>query len=276
MDTQKDQARRNREVFESLPDSFYTGEVPSVRKKQYWPYAAAAAVLALLAVGLAFWRSPSEKPERMAEATYYVERGVKGQLTLSDGTSVQLNSGSRLQVLGDRKVFLDGEGWFEVESDPQHPFLVETPSGITVKVTGTKFNLSNYKEEDFSVLLVKGSIELEGARPGIPARVKPSQLVTVKHNQARTQVADSLETKSATAWRQGVLVFDDKPLREAIPMLERWYGVHVNITSPELLKENLTGEFDTETIQEVMNVLSLTHRFFYFIDGKEITIAYRK
>ena len=57
---------------------------------------------------------------------------------------------------------------------------------------------------------------------------------------------------------------------------ERWYGVHVNITSPELLKENLTGEFDTETIQEVMNVLSLTHRFFYFIDGKEITIAYRK
>lgn len=276
MITQEDFSGKNREIFESLPDTFYTGDIPTVKKRYYWPLAAAAAVLALLAVGLAFWSSPSAEPDRTADITYYVERGVKGQLALPDGTQVCLNSGSRLQVLDSRRVFLDGEGWFEVESDPQHPFLVETPSGITVKVTGTKFNLSNYKEEDFRVLLVKGSIELEGTRPGIPARVEPSQLVTVKHNQARTRVADSLERKSATAWRDGVLVFDDKPLREAIPMLERWYGVHVNITSPELLKENLTGEFDTETIQEVMNVLSLTHRFFYHIDGKEITIAYRK
>lgn len=276
MDTQKDLARKNREIFESMPDTFYTGDIQPVRQKKYYGWIAAAAVLALLAVGSALWLRPSPIPDRTARVEYYVERGVKGQLTLQDGTQVNLNSGSRLEVLEARRVFLDGEGWFEVESDPLHPFLVETPSGITVKVTGTKFNLSNYKEEDFRVLLVKGSIELEGAQADVPSRVTPSQMVTVKRNQAQTKVADSTEMKSATAWRQGVLVINDKPLREAIPMLERWYGVHINIVSPELMKENLTGEFDTETVREVMDVLSLTHSFFYHIDGKEITIAHKK
>jgi ferric-dicitrate binding protein FerR (iron transport regulator) len=56
-------------------------------------------------------------------------------------------------------------------------------------------------------------------------------------------------------------------------MLERWYGVHITVSSPALLDERLTGEFDTETIQEVMNVLALTHGFTCSIDHKDITLS---
>lgn len=276
METLKTPSQKNREIFESFPDTFYTGHVPSVRKKWYYSAAAAAVLLPLLALGL-IWaaRSKPQQPSAVASAVeYYVNEGVKGRLELADGTHVELNSGSTLTVKGDRRVFLDGEGWFEVKSDPEHPFYVETPSGIDVKVTGTQFNLSNYKDEPFKVLLVKGNIELQG--DGASAKVTPSQQVVIKNGKALKSEASLQSQKNTTAWKEGVLVFDDKPFREVIPVMERWYGVHFNVLSPELLHEHLTGEFDTETIREVMNVLALTHKFFYNINGKEVTIAIRK
>ncbi len=274
METQKDLAGKNREIFEGMPDSYYAGDMPATGRKWYYPAIAAAILIPLLVWGIGFMtKSPAIAPQRVAEAVYYVERGVKGQVTLADGTTVNLNSGSSLKVLGERRVFLDGEGWFDVESDKEHPFYVETPSGISVKVTGTQFNLSNYKEEDFKVLLVKGNIELKSAPKGTPLNVKPSEQVTVRRGMASKEFANLQEKKNATAWKEGVLVFDDKPLREAIPMLERWYGVHITVSSPALLDERLTGEFDTETIQEVMNVLALTHGFTCSIDHKDITLS---
>lgn len=274
MNTKQDLSGKNREIFDSMPDSYYAGRIPSVRKNWYFSAAAAVILIPLLAWGLSVWINTKPKAAGMlADASYYVDKGVKGQVTLSDGTTVNLNSGSSLKVLGDRRVFLDGEGWFDVQSDQEHPFYVETPSGVTVKVTGTQFNLSNYSKEDFKVLLVKGNIELQGAPNSIPVKVKPSEQVVVKSGMARKEFANLQEKKNATAWKEGVLVFDDKPMREAIPMLERWYGAHITVASPALMDERLTGEFDTETIQEVMSVLALTHGFTFDIDHKEITIA---
>ena len=274
MNTKQDLSGKNREIFDSMPDTFYTGKLPSNKKNWVIPAAAAVILIPLLAWGLSVWnKTQTDATQVLAGASYYVDKGVKGQISLQDGTTVNLNSGSSLKVLGERKVFLDGEGWFNVQSDPEHPFFVETPSGVTVKVTGTQFNLSNYSKEDFKVLLVKGNIELQGAPKSVPMKVKPSEQVIVKNGMASKEFANLQEKKNATAWKEGVLVFDDKPLREAIPMLERWYGAHINVQSPALMDERLTGQFDTETIQEVMTVLALTHGFSFDIDHKEITIA---
>jgi ferric-dicitrate binding protein FerR (iron transport regulator) len=268
-----DTLKENREIFESMPDAFWAGDIPSDRKKWYIPAAVAVVLIPLLAFGLASVMKPRLQLNALAEVSYRVDNGVKGEMKLSDGTTVSLNSGSSLKVLGERRVYLDGEGWFEVESDKEHPFYVETPSGISVKVTGTQFNLSNYNDEDFKVLLVKGSIELKNASNSVPLIVKPSEQVIVKRGMASKEFANLQEKQNTTAWREGVLVFDDKPFREAIPMLERWYGVSISVNSPSILEERLTGEFDTETIQEVMNVLALTHGFTYSIDHKDITLA---
>ena len=257
-----------------MPDAFWAGDIPSGRRNKWIiPAAAAAVLLPLLVFGIAAFMKPRVQQNLMAEVSYHVENGVKGDMKLADGTTVSLNSGSSLRVLGERRVFLDGEGWFEVESDRERPFYVETPSGICVKVTGTQFNLSNYRDEDFKVLLVKGNIELKNASNSVPLTVKPSEQVTVRSGMASKVFANLQEKNNATAWKEGVLVFDDKPFREAIPMLERWYGVSIKVDSPSIMSERFTGEFDTETIQEVLNVLALTHGFSYTIDHKDITIA---
>ena len=278
---------KNQEIFSSFPNIWHEGALPEYDlrrriRRMYRVGAVAAALLIPLAVA-GLWRTSTATPATVqtALASYHVDKGVKGQVVLPDSTVIVLNSASTVNVLSDfagaeRRVYLDGEGWFEVKSDPEHPFWVETPSGISVKVTGTQFNLSNYKEEEFRVLLTRGSIELESATPGLPSKVTPSELVSVAHGKVSAAVADEKQKKNATAWKEGVLVFDDTPLKDAILMLERWYGVHFNVMGVDLLKERLTGEFETETIRDVMDVLSLTHRFFYNIDGKEITIALRK
>ena len=274
MNTDTNLSEKNRRIFEEMPDTFYVGEIPSVKKKWNYVIAAAAVLLPLLVLGISLWtRLVKDILPSSAQISYYVDQGVKGLVSLPDGTKVILNSGSTLKVLDDRRVYLEGEGWFEVKTDREHPFYVETPSGISVKVTGTKFNLSNYREEDFKVLLESGIIELEGRGKDIPAKIAPSEQVIVRSGRSHTAVADSLDKKNTTAWKEGMLVFDDKPLREAIPMLERWYGTHITVNNDALLEERLTGEFDTETIQEVMRVLALTHGFTYTINHKDITIA---
>src|SRR5690606_5273789 len=65
-------------------------------------------------------------------------------ITLSDGTKVDLNAHTRLEVAtsaSERRVRLAaGEAFFEVQRDPARPFIIETPAG-SVRVTGTTFNV---------------------------------------------------------------------------------------------------------------------------------------
>src|SRR5690606_28860685 len=86
------------------------------------------------------------------------------KLILSDGTAVWLNAGAELQVsksfstAGKRQVKLNGEAYFEVQSDPSNPFLVETYES-TIQVTGTKFNVRSYPEESWvETSLLEGKV----------------------------------------------------------------------------------------------------------------------
>lgn len=84
--------------------------------------------------------------------SYKVNPGVKGTIVLPDGSEVILNSASTLRTParfenGKRVVELEGEGYFKVESNPDWPMYVRTSRGVTVKVTGTEFNLSTYSDD---------------------------------------------------------------------------------------------------------------------------------
>lgn len=94
--------------------------------------------------------------------------GQKSQLLLPDGTEVWLNSGSRLSYSYefntlDRVVNLEGEAFFDVKKDQQHPFVVKTGM-VEVKVHGTSFNVQAYTdEEDIRVALLHGKVSLLSA-----------------------------------------------------------------------------------------------------------------
>ena len=99
---------------------------------------------------------------------YYVPRGEQKQITLPDGTTAYLNSGTLLvypqKFTGDiRSVYLIGEANFDVKKDKQHPFIVKT-NHLKVKVLGTKFNVHAYAEDEkTTTTLESGSVVVQKA-----------------------------------------------------------------------------------------------------------------
>ena len=106
----------------------------------------------------------AEANDTLLYNTIKVPYGKRFELKLSDGTNVHLNSGTSLKYpvrfikSENRQVFLNGEAYFEVTKDPKHPFVVNS-NDMNVKVLGTKFNVTSYKEDAKTyTVLVEGSV----------------------------------------------------------------------------------------------------------------------
>ena len=127
---------------------------------------------------------------RQSQAIAYLEAtsapGIVTQITLPDSSKVWLNSGSRLRypsrfVGMERNVTLQGEGYFEVQSDQQHPFYVATTDGFRVMAHGTKFNVNAYADDELiEATLEQGAVDIliglqrETLSPG-EANISPRQ-----------------------------------------------------------------------------------------------------
>ena len=105
--------------------------------------------------------------------------GMITRVTLPDSSTVWLNASSRLrypaQFTSDtRRVELEGEGYFEVQADPQHPFAVTIPQGMTVQALGTRFNVSAYADDpQVKTTLASGSVEIRIG--GQQVKLKPEE-----------------------------------------------------------------------------------------------------
>lgn len=171
-------------------------------------------------------------------------RGGTYQITLSDGTKVWLNAASTLTykpVLnshGERRVKLEGEGYFEVEKDKNRPFIVES-AGQEVEVLGTHFNINAYKDEGVvKTTLLEGSVKVAPLltkrrgqsktleRPGSQRGVrvlKPNQQSVFKNNEITIEAADP----GVTDWKNGDFYLDRIDFRVAMRKIARWYNVEI-------------------------------------------------
>ncbi|ETN96934.1 FecR family protein [Zhouia amylolytica] len=213
--------------------------------------------------------------------TLTVPYGKKFEVTLSDGTVINLNSGSTLRypvkfIEGkDRKVYLQGEGFFNVAEDKNHPFIVNT-NQVDVRVLGTQFNMSSYEEDlNIKTVLLEGSICLyhkdsiynhESSiilKPGLMAIWERAT------NQVNLNEAD---TELYTAWLHGELVFRHMPFESIIKKLERHYNVEIINNNQKIGSEKFTARFDTETIEKVMNSFRVNYNIDFVIENNKIII----
>ena len=147
------------------------------------------------------------------------------KLVLSDGTKVWLNSASKLKYPvaftgGQRKVFLEGEAYFEVAADTVHPFLVET-SGMSVTVLGTGFNVMAYPEEmEAAVTLVHGKV---GVQTDHRQQILQPDEQYVYQTTTRRGTVRKVDVSQYVDWKDGILNFDSMPLEELTRRLGRWY-----------------------------------------------------
>ncbi len=241
-------------------------------------YAAAAA--AIVAVGyFSFKGGQSDVTSTFGDIVVEAPQGSRTQMTLPDGTKVWLNAGSKMsysQGFGtvNRSVVLVGEGYFEVAHNEQLPFSVASED-VRVSVLGTKFNFRDYPTDANAIVsLAEGRVALDMLHAnGETVYLKPDQRAVVEKETGRINVVDC-EVARSVKWTRGYLLFNGEPLAEIVKDLERSYDVEVTIKDPTLLNLHFYGSFvrQEQSIGEVLDALSATHKIKYKMEGHHITL----
>lgn len=187
--------------------------------------------------------------------------GTVTRLVLPDQSVAWLNSGSTLSypaVFSDeaREVQLSGEGYFEVESDPKHPFYVITKEGLKIMAYGTKFNVNAYADETFvETVLEQGKIDVINQNERV--QLEPNKLAVYDINTGQFTVSQTnLDEK--IGWKDGKLIFRNTPLDEVLKRLSKRYNIDIVLHQKSKKEYKYRATFTTETIEQILNYLKLT------------------
>lgn len=203
-------------------------------------------------------------------------RGKDFELILSDGTHVWLNADSKIDYPakfdgGKRIVRLQGEAFFEVAKDNEHPFIVQAKNFET-KVLGTVFNVRSYSDEDSHITLIDGSVEVRNTR------ANGSSMVLSPGDDARLMQDGSIETRkvdvdSYVYWKEGFFYFDNVSMVDIMQSLGRWYNVNVIFTNREAMKYKLHFLCDRNGgVEHAVMLLNRMGKGSIHFDGKTIVV----
>lgn len=212
------------------------------------------------------WSGFFNNAQDMAYGSMYSPLGARTNFHLPDGSEGWLNGGSTLYFPAAfsgryREVRLEGEAYFDVISNANKPFVVNTDR-IKVVALGTAFNVDAYKEDPASrVTLASGMLELFEAKDqrmqNVLGELKAGFQFTYFKDLNSHLIKDADVTK-ATAWKEGKLVFRDDPMEEVVSRLNRWYHVDIEIGNEKLKKETYRFTFQDKTLDEVLKLIKLT------------------
>ena len=234
---------------------------------RYAAFLALPLFLSSVILGYLYFNESSD--EKIQYASITASTGSVVRYELPDNSVVWLNSGSTLRypvIFGKniREVDLQGEAYFEVQSDKEHPFYVNTPSGVRVFVTGTCFNVSSYENEGYveAVLesghvnvLIPGYEEAESLQPG-------ERLLYDK--KVSQYVKSEVDVFEKIAWKDGELIFRDTPLPDMLKRLSRHFNIDIQFNNISGKEYKYRATFRNETLYQILDYL-----------GKSVTMKWR-
>jgi ferric-dicitrate binding protein FerR (iron transport regulator) len=192
--------------------------------------------------------------------------GHRHTITLSDGTRVQLNSGSRLVFPAGfsgktREVYLKGEGYFEVFKNPNQPFIVKTDV-MDIKVLGTVFDISAYEDEqNIYTVLVEGKVAVSQKNLLFGTTDKNLSPGQGYFYSSATKTSDirMVDLYDYISWKDGLFLFKDKPLNSIVSRLEKYYNQKIGIENGKLPNTLISGKLVlSDNLDEVMQYLAKT------------------
>lgn len=275
-----------------------------------WPMLKYVAAVLVLGTTLCLWYLSANPSKDTALASNWQNKitapRMKERLVLPDGTIVTLNSGTSFKYplsFGgkNREVYLNGEAFFEVHKDREHPFIIHT-NKMNVRVLGTAFNIKSYDNESRSeTSLIHGSIEVTlNDRLSDPITLKPNDKLIVQNNlpaQKETNIPNGRQILTdavkgpqysltnitynpridsaaiETLWLKNKLVFNNEDFETIAAEMERWYGIQIVFKDEELKKRTFTAPFERETPTEALKTLQFIDYFHYKRKGSVFYIS---
>ncbi len=211
------------------------------------------------------------------------DRGRKSTIFLADGTVVYLNAESKItfpEKFSDtlRAVSLLGEAYFEVTKNKQKPFIVHA-GDVNIAVLGTSFNINAYPDnEALKVSLKTGRVSVTATAGKVKNKsiyLEPGESVSYLNRQKRFSEITTFDADLDLGWKDGKMVFKNADLNSIITRLERWYNVDFILENEPFFAWNYTGEFQDQSIRDVLESLSFSQRFDYTVRGNQIRIKFK-
>ena len=231
---------------------------------------AMAATLLLGAIGITWWNQPVQIMAPLGEQL---------AVTLPDGSSISLNSGSVIsyprRFSNTRTIQLEGEAYLDVTHN-EAPFVVET-FNANVEVLGTQFNVKAWQASlspKTTVSLTEGSVNFYplGAKDD-GVILTPGETRSIAEGSRSLSPADSLREAFASAWKAGDLVYREEWLGLIIEDIERRFAIDIELQSPDLLKKEFTFVYrQPETADAVISTLCEALGLRYSRTSRGVTI----
>lgn len=202
-----------------------------------------------------------------------VPYGKRSTLLLSDGSKVWLNSGTELEFpssfeSGERRInILRGEIYIEVKEDKNKLFYVQTTE-FDVRVYGTKFNVSCYKNSEKSVVLVDGKVEIQSENKNL--MLNPGELFSINEGKVTHR---KVNIDEYTSWKDGMFIFKQIPISDLLKKIGRYYNIDFKNNKSEMIDRTCTGKlYLSENMEQVMNIVCVISNTSYKKEGNTIYI----
>ncbi len=194
--------------------------------------------------------------------------GEYKKIDLPDGSVAWLNASSSLRYseAAPRKIYLEGEAFFEVAKDKEHPFVVSTKDQLNVKALGTSFNVKSYAETGFTeTVLFTGKVEVSSDKyfkDRILMLPKDKVTFSKKTNKVVKSKVESM--LSTIAWKEGKIEFKNKSFKDIAKDLSIQFNIKIDFKNEQISNSKFTGSFEKSIpIDEILETLRLSKHFEY-------------
>jgi hypothetical protein len=205
------------------------------------------------------------------QATLMVPAGKDYNITLADGTTIQLNANSKLQFPfafegARREITITGEAYIKVAKNSAKPFIVHLPNS-RVEVLGTEFNVNTYESSNVRVSLVSGAVRVKTDQDSL--LIHPGFAVNYTQGGKLTEIP--FDADNVLAWREGIYIFSNTPLTALSAVISRCYGVDVVTDSHTVADHRFSGAMNrNKPIVTFLEGLKFTGQFDYYFDKDSI------
>ncbi len=202
------------------------------------------AALLLLFLGGSIAFTLADGPMRL-RADVITGTGEPRTITLADGSTVEMNAESAIAIHltpGERRIkLLRGEAFFQVAADATRPFVVEANKGTTTAL-GTAFDI-NLTEQDTKVVVTEHAVMVASEDDGRAHRLFEGQQISYDPD-GRLNAPEMADIDAATAWRQGRIIFEDRPLSSVVEQIDRYVPGRIIIPQSDLANRRISGSLD--------------------------------
>lgn len=271
------------QVWANLQQNIIETPRNRIQSKFWYKFAAAVFIITCLSLFAILQLVEQQSPAEIVMKTIHNPKGERSKVDLPDGSIVWLNAESSIvypsQFSDDtRKITLAGEAYFDVVQESR-PFIINTESA-DIEVLGTSFNVSAYPDDNnFSTTLVEGEVMLRVGgglfKKTTEARLIPNQRVSFIKSEKKLAVETVDDISIYTSWKDGKLIFSNSRFSSVATRLERWFDKEIELLD-EIKDERFTGTFETESLEQILEIVNVSTPIKYSISGNKVMIKMKR